>query len=65
MLLNTVATPTGYQLWWREVDAQTFRPPDDGHSETALDGKRFADLVEIRGPLRIVSVPRGGVHDLF
>jgi hypothetical protein len=64
ILLNTVPTARGYQLWWREADAQTFRPPVDHHRETALDGKRFFELYETRGPLQIVSVPRR-LRDLF
>jgi ribosomal protein L27 len=45
-------------LWWREVDAETFTPPTEGHGETALDGRRFDSLDQMCGPLVIRSVPR-------
>lgn len=55
MMLSTVNT--GYALWWREVDAQTFRPPTVDRQESALDGKRFPALDEMCGPVIVVSLP--------
>jgi hypothetical protein len=56
MMMSTA--PPGFSIWWRETDAQTFRPPTMSRMESALDGKRFDKLDEMSGPIRIVSIPR-------
>ena len=48
---------TGYELWWREIDAQTFRPPTRERHENALDGKQFPTLDDMGGPLQVASLP--------
>ena len=55
IMLSTVNT--GYAIWWREADAQSFRPPTAERRESALDGKRFPMLDDMCGPLRVVSLP--------
>lgn len=56
--MRMMTTALNQSMWWRELDAQSFQPPTAARQETALDGKRFAALFDLCGPLVIQSVPR-------
>jgi hypothetical protein len=56
--MRMMTTPLNQSMWWRELEAQTFHPPTPDRQEVALDGKRFAALDELSGPLVIQSIPR-------
>jgi ribosomal protein L27 len=58
LAMQMMTTAQNQSMWWREVDAESFRPPTADHLETALDGKRFGALLEMSGPVVIHSVPR-------